>query len=139
MNEHELAAIFTPHKVCSSRILRNGDGSGRGVGFARFESRDVCDLVIRDFNNAPVSKAPDGDEYLMQIRFADTKDQKALKQQTTAARNFRTAEYESVTSGGMPGFVDPGRLASASPNGSPDFESYMAGDNKYVPPRHRSV
>ena len=31
----ELAAIFGPYKVCSSRILRNGDGTGRGVGFAR--------------------------------------------------------------------------------------------------------
>lgn len=35
MNEAELAAIFGDHKVLSSRILRNTDGSGRGVGFAR--------------------------------------------------------------------------------------------------------
>lgn len=128
MNEHELAAVFEPFKVCSSRILRNGDGSGRGVGFARFESRDVCEKVIKDFNNAPVCK-PDGEEHLMQIRYADTKDQKALKQQTTAARNFRTAEYESVTSGRM-GLFDPAD-GSLSPNGhlQADFESYMIGVN----------
>lgn len=35
MNEHELASIFAPHKVCSSRILRDSSGTGRGVGFAR--------------------------------------------------------------------------------------------------------
>lgn len=35
INEHELGAIFAPHKVCSSRILRDGQGNGRGVGFAR--------------------------------------------------------------------------------------------------------
>jgi hypothetical protein len=34
-NEHELAGIFAPHKVCSSRILRDASGTGRGVGFAR--------------------------------------------------------------------------------------------------------
>lgn len=33
----ELGAIFSPHKVCSSRILRDGQGNGRGVGFARYE------------------------------------------------------------------------------------------------------
>jgi len=31
----ELGAIFAPHKVCSSRILRDSSGNGRGVGFAR--------------------------------------------------------------------------------------------------------
>lgn len=31
----ELASIFAPHKVCSSRILRDSSGTGRGVGFAR--------------------------------------------------------------------------------------------------------
>lgn len=31
----ELAQVFEPHKVCSSRILRDSAGTGRGVGFAR--------------------------------------------------------------------------------------------------------
>ncbi|KAF2226903.1 hypothetical protein BDZ85DRAFT_190593 [Elsinoe ampelina] len=35
MNEHELGNIFAPHIVCSARILRNTNGTGRGVGFAR--------------------------------------------------------------------------------------------------------
>lgn len=35
MNEHELGNFFAPHKVCSARILRDKNGHGRGVGFAR--------------------------------------------------------------------------------------------------------
>lgn len=35
MNEHELGNLFAPHKVCSARILRDRNGNGRGVGFAR--------------------------------------------------------------------------------------------------------
>ena len=35
MNEHDLSNFFAPHKVCSSRILRDRNGHGRGVGFAR--------------------------------------------------------------------------------------------------------
>lgn len=31
----ELASLFSPHKVCSARILRDKNGMGRGVGFAR--------------------------------------------------------------------------------------------------------
>ncbi|KAJ8107938.1 hypothetical protein OPT61_g8523 [Boeremia exigua] len=93
MNEHELASIFAPHKVCSTRILRDLSGNGRGVGFARFETRDICDEVIKKFNNTPVSK-PNGEEHLIQIRFSDTHEQKMLKQQTAAGRVFRAAEYE---------------------------------------------
>ena len=105
----ELASIFAPHKVCSSRILRDPTGTGRGVGFARyavsfmglrsllivysFESREICDEVIKKFNNTPVSK-PNGEEHLIQIRFSDTHEQKMLKQQTAAGRVFRAAEYE---------------------------------------------
>jgi hypothetical protein len=36
----------------------------------------------------------DGD-YLIQIRYSDTAEQKLLKQQTAAARLFRAAEFEA--------------------------------------------
>ncbi|KAF2816366.1 uncharacterized protein BDZ99DRAFT_375600 [Mytilinidion resinicola] len=93
MNEHELGSIFAPHKVCSSRILRDSSGNGRGVGFARFETREICEEIIRNFNNTPVSK-PGGEEHLIQIRYSDTHEQKLLKQQTAAGRQFRAAEYD---------------------------------------------
>lgn len=35
MNEHELATLFDPFVVASARILRDKNGHGRGVGFAR--------------------------------------------------------------------------------------------------------
>jgi len=95
MNEHELAQLFAPHKVCSSRILRDKNGNGRGVGFARFESRDACEEVIKTFNNHSISS--NDEELQIQIRYADTQEQKSLKQQTQAARQFRSAEYEYAT------------------------------------------
>ncbi|KAI9728198.1 MAG: hypothetical protein M1828_004659 [Chrysothrix sp. TS-e1954] len=139
MNEHELGATFGIYKVCSSRILRNSDGTGRGVGFARFESRDVCENVIKEYNNMPVAKT-EGEEHLIQIRFADTPEQKALKQQTTAARQYRTAEYESQTHGGsFPG----SRLNSMSSSGQmagAGFESYMNMNGNYPQvPQHPIV
>jgi hypothetical protein len=67
-NEHELAAVFAPHKVCSTRILRDSSGHGRGVGFSRFESRDVCDQVISEFQNYPIPR--DGEVYNIQLRYA---------------------------------------------------------------------
>ncbi|KAJ9644690.1 hypothetical protein H2199_003653 [Coniosporium tulheliwenetii] len=93
MNEHELALVFAPHKVCSTRVLRDPSGNGRGVGFARFESREVCEEIIKNFNNTPVNK-PGCEEHLIQIRYSDTHEQKILKQHTAAARAFRANEFE---------------------------------------------
>ena len=45
MNEHDLAQLFLPHKVCSSRILRDKNGHGRGVGFARYVH---CEIRFAD-------------------------------------------------------------------------------------------
>lgn len=58
-----------------------------------FESREVCEDIIRNFNNTTVSK-PGGEEHTIQIRYSDTHEQKMLKQQTAAARQFRAAEFE---------------------------------------------
>jgi hypothetical protein len=146
----ELASIFAPHKVCSSRILRDSSGTGRGVGFARsvntfllstythakfhrFETRDICDEVIRDYNNKAVSK-PGGDEHLIQIRFSDTHEQKMLKQQTAAGRVFRAAEYE-VGVAQARALGTPDRYHSTSPisqGTSNEFEMFM--QRGYRPP-----
>jgi len=126
MNEHELALIFTPHKVCSSKVLRDPAGTGRGVGFARFESREICDEVIKSFNNMPISKAG-GEEHLIQIRFSDTHEQKMLKQQTAAGRVFRAAEYE-VGVAQARALGTPDRYLTISPvsqGPANDFEMYM--------------
>ncbi|KAK3070801.1 hypothetical protein LTR53_009806 [Teratosphaeriaceae sp. CCFEE 6253] len=130
MNEHDLAQLFAPHKVCSTRILRDKNGHGRGVGFSRFESREACDEVIRTFNNHAIQS--NGEELLVQIRFADTQEQKALKQQTQAARQFRSAEYEYATrawrQGRLP-YAGTTLHQTTSPN---EFDQYL-GTTANVP------
>lgn len=76
-----------------------------------------------------MTKLSEDEPHLIQIRFADTQDQKALKQQTTAARQYRTAEYESQTSG-QSQYSPSGRVSGMSvlrgQRSDDDFESYMA-------------
>ncbi|KIV99572.1 uncharacterized protein PV09_08750 [Verruconis gallopava] len=137
MNEHELSQCFAPYKVLSSRILRDDSGNGRGVGFARFESREICEEVMKKFNNTPVSKNG-GEEHVIQIRYSDTHEQKMLKQQTAAARQFRAAEFEYgclQTGRHGPGLLSmPDRVSSTSPahttspsasDAAPTFEQYL--------------
>ncbi|KAI1815157.1 hypothetical protein GGS20DRAFT_584735 [Poronia punctata] len=88
-SEAELGAVFLGYTILSSKILRDGMGNSRGVGFARFESRDICDRVIDQFQNLKLG--PDG--LPMQIRYADTPAQKELKRITSERRQFRTNEY----------------------------------------------
>ncbi|KAK7958160.1 RNA binding protein MSSP-2 [Apiospora saccharicola] len=89
ITENELAAIFMEYTILSSKILRDSLGNSRGVGFARFESREICDEIIHNFHNQPL-----GDDRLnMQIRYADTPAQKELKRVTAERRQFRTNEY----------------------------------------------
>lgn len=114
-NEHELSAIFHPYKVCSARILRDSSGHGRGVGFARFESREVCEEICNKYSNYAVASKEDGVVHRIAIRFADSGEQKSLKgefvtalwtcsntnisgaAQTNLARQWRSSEYDSVT------------------------------------------
>ncbi|KAI0418512.1 hypothetical protein F5X98DRAFT_373660 [Xylaria grammica] len=88
-SEAELGTVFLGFTILSSKILRDGMGNSRGVGFARFESRDICDRVIEEFQG--VKLGPDG--LPMQIRYADTPAQKELKRVTSERRQFRTNEY----------------------------------------------
>ncbi|GAB7343131.1 hypothetical protein MBLNU457_1207t1 [Dothideomycetes sp. NU457] len=128
MNEHELLSIFHPRQVQSARILRHKDGSGRGVGFARFQSRDDCEEVIRAFNNKTIEY--NDEEHTIQIRYADTQEQKQLKQQTAAARQFRSAEYEYATQAHKIGWP-AGRQQYSQADGN-EFENYL-GTNVGVP------
>lgn len=95
------------------------------ANFYSFETREICDEVIRDYNNKPVSKG--GEEHLIQIRFSDTHEQKLLKQQTAAGRVFRAAEYE-VGVAQARALGTPDRYHSISPvsqGGSNEFEMFM--------------
>lgn len=50
MNLQQLERLFAPHTAQSSRILVNGDGVSRGVGFVRVRSRQAAQEVINKLN-----------------------------------------------------------------------------------------
>lgn len=147
MNEAELSASFAPYQVISSKILRDPQGHGRGVGFARhvsssivsgqatltctrFDSRDTCEQVICAYNNTPIYK--NGEEFSIQIRYADTQEQKMLKQQTAAGRQFRAAEYEFGVAQARGTQVYAGRLeglTAQEQEAASEFESFMSNDS----------
>ncbi|KAK2066992.1 hypothetical protein P8C59_000766 [Phyllachora maydis] len=89
LNEAELNAIFHGYRVLSSKILRDNMGNSRGVGFARFESREECEDVIQKYHGIAVGASG----MQMQVRYADTPAQKELKRITAERRQFRTNEY----------------------------------------------
>jgi hypothetical protein len=97
-----------------------------------FENRDACEEVIKSFNNRTI---PTGTEELqVQIRYADTQEQKSLKQQTQAARQFRSAEYEYATQAWRQGrlpYAGTTLNDNASAKGN-EFEQYL-GNNAAVP------
>lgn len=98
-----------------------------------FENRDVCEDVIRTFNNRTIPTATE--ELQVQIRYADTQEQKSLKQQTQAARQFRSAEYEYATQayrqGRLP-YAGTTLNDNASTTKGNEFEQFL-GHNAAVP------
>ncbi|KHN94211.1 RNA binding protein MSSP-2 [Metarhizium album ARSEF 1941] len=89
LTEVELGTIFLGTTILSSKILRDSMGNSRGVGFARFESREICDEIIKKYNGVGIGE----EGLLMNIRYADTPAQKELKRVTAERRQFRTNEY----------------------------------------------
>ncbi|KAJ5792628.1 RNA binding protein MSSP-2 [Penicillium pulvis] len=87
--EADLRRHFEPYHVVSEKISRDEKtGVSKEVGFARFETREIAELVLSEFHNAPSA----GDVKLL-LRFADTKAQKVLKQQSNERRAYRAGEY----------------------------------------------
>ncbi|CAJ2508702.1 Uu.00g137280.m01.CDS01 [Anthostomella pinea] len=89
LTEAELGVVFLGYTILSSKILRDSMGNSRGVGFARFKSRELCDEIIKRFSGFQL-----GCERLpMQIRYADTPAQKELKCATSGCQQFQTNGY----------------------------------------------
>ncbi|KAI1113464.1 hypothetical protein F5Y14DRAFT_462372 [Nemania sp. NC0429] len=133
-SEAELGTVFLGFTILSSKILRDGMGNSRGVGFARFETRDICDRVIEEFQGLKLG--PDG--LPMQIRYADTPAQKELKRITSERRQFRTNEYNVGAYGttmvgiGSAMYNQPGgyrRALNAGPNTSYTARNLSYGIN----------
>nr|XP_006629325.1 PREDICTED: RNA-binding motif, single-stranded-interacting protein 2-like isoform X1 [Lepisosteus oculatus] len=59
MDEQELEAMLKPFgQVISTRILRDANGTSRGVGFARMESTEKCEAIIQHFNGKYIKTPP---------------------------------------------------------------------------------
>uniref|UniRef100_A0A8C1QA07 RNA binding motif, single stranded interacting protein 2b n=1 Tax=Cyprinus carpio TaxID=7962 RepID=A0A8C1QA07_CYPCA len=59
MDEQELESMLKPFShVISTRILRDANGTSRGVGFARMESTEKCEAIIQHFNGKYIKTPP---------------------------------------------------------------------------------
>ncbi|GCB62701.1 hypothetical protein scyTo_0011502 [Scyliorhinus torazame] len=59
VDEQELENMLKPYgQVISTRILRDANGTSRGVGFARMESTEKCEAVITHFNGKFIKTPP---------------------------------------------------------------------------------
>ncbi|CCG81240.2 Sporulation-specific protein 5 [Taphrina deformans PYCC 5710] len=95
MHEKDLEDLFQPYKVVSNRILRDSNNMSRGVGFARLADRNSAEAVIDKFDNTCLAGSPD--DLPLQVRFADSPNQKRLKGQTQRRRQWRAREYNLLT------------------------------------------
>ncbi|TRY54307.1 hypothetical protein DNTS_021286 [Danionella cerebrum] len=67
MDEQELESMLKPFsQVISTRILRDANGTSRGVGFARMESTEKCEAIIQHFNGKYI-KTPPGVAGIFQV------------------------------------------------------------------------
>ncbi|XP_044273675.1 RNA-binding motif, single-stranded-interacting protein 1 isoform X3 [Varanus komodoensis] len=110
MDEQELENMLKPFgQVISTRILRDSNGTSRGVGFARMESTEKCEAVIAHFNGKFI-KTPSGvsapAEPLL-CKFADG-GQKKRQNQNKYIQNGRAWHREGeVRLAGMTLTYDP--------------------------------
>ncbi|CAB1315113.1 unnamed protein product [Coregonus sp. 'balchen'] len=59
MDEQELESMLKSFgQVISTRILRDANGTSRGVGFARMESTERCEAIIQNFNGKFIKTPP---------------------------------------------------------------------------------
>lgn len=97
--------------------------------YCSFESREACEEVIKSYNNNTV------EDNQVQIRYADTHEQKMLKQQTQAARQFRSTEYEYATQAWRQGrlpYAGTTLNDNVTSNTGNEFEQYL-GSSATVP------
>ncbi|XP_060766127.1 RNA-binding motif, single-stranded-interacting protein 2 isoform X2 [Neoarius graeffei] len=111
MDEQELESMLKSFgQVISTRILRDANGTSRGVGFARMESTEKCEAIIQHFNGKYI-KTPPGvpvpTEPLL-CKFADG-GQKKRQNQGKYLQNGRPWIRDTDT-GGMTLTYDPTAL-----------------------------
>lgn len=80
-----------------------------------FESPEICEKVIQTLHGKPIGEGKDA--ALLQLRYADTKEQKQLKMETAERRQFKAEEYNFAAFGPASpyGFQSPLEGIFASP------------------------
>lgn len=78
--------------VISTRILRDGNHQPRGVGFARMDSKEKCDMIIQAFNGKviPGSKEP------LLVKFADGGNKKKSQYKSDGRSGWRDSASEQL-------------------------------------------
>uniref|UniRef100_A0AAY5JZX3 RRM domain-containing protein n=1 Tax=Esox lucius TaxID=8010 RepID=A0AAY5JZX3_ESOLU len=111
MDEQELENMLKSFgQVISTRILRDANGTSRGVGFARMESTEKCEAIIQHFNGKFIKTLPGvpvPPEPLL-CKFADG-GQKKRQNQGKYLQNGRPWARDGET-GGMTLAYDPTAL-----------------------------
>lgn len=75
MTEYELENLLRPYgQVVSTRILMDQNRQPRGVGFARMETKEQCDLIIASLNGQIVK----GSKEPLSVKFADGANKKRV-------------------------------------------------------------
>ncbi|XP_072307595.1 RNA-binding motif, single-stranded-interacting protein 2-like isoform X2 [Eucyclogobius newberryi] len=128
MDEQELESMLKSFgQVISTRILRDANGTSRGVGFARMESTEKCEAIIQHFNGKFI-KTPPGvpvpPEPLL-CKFADG-GQKKRQNQGKYLQNGRPWGRDSDT-GGMTLAYDPAALQNGFYS-----SAYSLGPNRMI-------
>ncbi|KAJ5102367.1 hypothetical protein NUU61_004589 [Penicillium alfredii] len=133
--EADLRRHFEPYRVVSEKISRDEKtGVSKEVGFARFETRDIAETVLGEFHN--ITKE-DGVKLL--LRFADTKAQKMLKQQSNERRAYRAGEYNysvEVVQGSTPSPSlqrFPQNNSQITPNSQVSYTSPVGAGSNWTP------
>ncbi len=63
------------HETVSTKLLKDNNGNSRGVGFVKFRTRKVAQLIKDLCHNMNIP----GSDFPLQVRFADSDEQKLLK------------------------------------------------------------
>ena len=104
----------------------------------RFKSPQICERVIKCFHGKKISNGTDFT--ILQLRYADTNQQKMLKMETNHRRIFKANEYNTVVYGTsspyyfesplssvsmspLRSYYPPNQLPSLSPNNHSSYSS----------------
>ena len=139
-------------------VLKDTLGTSRGVGFIRyapvpsnsfhifqcivlklslvhrFETPEICQKIINEFHGKQIGEGDNS--RTLQIRFADTEDQKKLKTSTAERRQYKASEYSHGVawrnSPSAAAFTSPLQTRVMGSDGSWASGSPVSPDPRYV-------